>query len=377
MKKPIIIFLIIISSRLPVSGQDTLSFSGQLSTWLNYHNNKDLPINGGIRYLPQLSYGISNGKRYRADLEVSANITGNAGLRPFDSLPASAGIKPYRAWIRFSTEQLEIRLGLQKINFGSSMMIRPLMWFDQMDQRDPLHLTDGVWGILGRYYFLNNANIWIWGLYGNNKPRGWEIVPVNKNHPEFGGRLQLPVPAGEAAISFHHRVASSADLGSMMPSIEEIPENRIGFDSKWDLLAGFWIEGSFTHKGKDIGLLTNQMILNAGADYTFAAGNGLYLAAEQLFASSGESFTLSDPSLFSLVSLTYPLSMLDRLSAFVYYSWKDQKVFSFASWQRQYDNLSIYVMPFWNPETYRLPVQNGSQNLFAGRGIQLMFVYNH
>ena len=69
--------------------------------------------------------------------------------------------------MRYSSDQFELRLGLQKINFGSASMLRPLMWFDQMDPRDPLHLTDGVWGLLARYYFLNNANIWLWGLYGN------------------------------------------------------------------------------------------------------------------------------------------------------------------------------------------------------------------
>ena len=61
--------------------------------------------------------------------------------------------KPYRLWLRYSTSHLEIRAGLQKINFGSSNILRPLMWFDKMDFRDPLMLTDGVYALLGRYYF--------------------------------------------------------------------------------------------------------------------------------------------------------------------------------------------------------------------------------
>lgn len=35
------------------------------------------------------------------------------------------------------------------------------MRFDQVDPRDPLKLTDGVRGLLGRYCFLNNADIWL------------------------------------------------------------------------------------------------------------------------------------------------------------------------------------------------------------------------
>jgi hypothetical protein len=34
-------------------------------------------------------------------------------------------------------------------------------------------------------------------------------------------------------------------------------------------------------------------------------------------------------------------------------------------------------MGFLNPDTYQLPAQSGSQNLFSGKGIQLMFVFNH
>jgi len=55
-------------------------------------------------------------------------------------------------WIRLSTKQFELRAGLQKINFGSATLLRPLMWFDKIDPRDPLQLTDGVYALLARYY---------------------------------------------------------------------------------------------------------------------------------------------------------------------------------------------------------------------------------
>jgi len=364
---------------LPSSGQDTLRFSGQLSTWLNLNSENRLPLWGGIRYIPQLNYGFPPGKRGKLDTEFSVNLYGNAGLKPFDSLTASAKLKPYRIWARYATDQVEIRLGLQKLNFGSSLMLRPLMWFDQMDPRDPLQLTDGVWGLLGRYYFLNNANIWLWGLYGNNESRGWELVPVNKRIPEFGGRIQVPVPGGEAAISYHYRVADSRGMGKTILPVDKIPEHRIGFDTKWDLKAGIWLEGSFTHKSKNIGILTNQLILNAGADYTFRAGNGIYTAFEQLYASFDEQrlFESSNDANFSLLTISYPIGLFDRLSTIIYYNWDDSKIFSFINWQKQFDNITLYLMAFRNPDTYRLPAQTASQNIFAGRGIQIMFVYNH
>ena len=39
--------------------------------------------------------------------------------------------------------------------------------------------TNGVNALLGRYYFNNNANIWLWGLYGNEDPRGFDITQSN------------------------------------------------------------------------------------------------------------------------------------------------------------------------------------------------------
>ncbi len=252
------------------------------------------------------------------------------------------------------------------------------MWFDQLDPRDPLQLTDGVWGVLARYYFLNNANIWLWGLYGNNEIRGWEIIPVNRHIPEFGGRLQFPVPSGEMGLSYHHRVADSRMSEYSIPAIGNIPENKIGIDAKWDLVAGIWIEGSYTNKSRNVGIYTNQLSLTAGLDYTFGIGSGLYVAFEQLYASYDEKpFELKNDLSFSLMTVNYPLGLFDKLSAIVYYNWGNNTVYNFLNWQRQFDKTMLYVMAYWNPSTFQLPAQTSTQNIFAGKGIQLMFVFNH
>ena len=137
--------------------RDSLIFGGQASVWINYNPDKKLSLHSGVRYIPQVNYAINNGNR-KLDFELSLNLNAGAGIRPFDSIKGNADVKPYRAWMRYSGKQFDLRLGLQKINFGSAQMLRPLMWFDQVDPRDPLQMTDGVWGLLGRYYFLNNPN---------------------------------------------------------------------------------------------------------------------------------------------------------------------------------------------------------------------------
>lgn len=358
--------------------KDTLNISGQVSAWCNYNEQNTLPVITAGRYIPVIYYGINLTGNKHLDFEGSANLFGTFAFNPFDTADSKGSLKPYRIWMRFSSNQFELRLGLQKINFGSALMMRPLMWFDQTDPRDPLQLTDGVWALLARYYFLNNTNIWLWGLYGNNKPRGWDLVPSNKKIPEFGGRVQIPVPGGEAAITYHHRTADNRGMELSNNIFEKIPEDRFGFDSRWDLITGLWLEGTWTRKGSDIGNLTNQEVLNTGIDYTFGLGNGLYVAYEQLLLSHDQkAFKFANITSFSLLTLNYPLGVFDKVSLIIYYNWTEKSIFNFFTWQKQFDNIVLYVMGYWNPETYNLPAQTASRNYFAGKGIQVMFVFNH
>ncbi len=370
-------FLLLVLS-LNCLGQDSLRLKGQASAWMLYNGGNTLPFYLGGRYIPQLNYDIQLKEDRHIDFEDSININGRLGIHPFDTANADGQIKPYRLWVRYSTRQLEIRAGLQKINFGSASLMRPLMWFDQVDARDPLRLTDGVWGLLGRYYFLNNANIWLWGLVGNKDPRGWEFAATNIHYPEAGGRIQIPVPSGEAALTYHYRVADTRNMAEPVPQFSEIRENRIGFDIKLDLITGLWLEGSWVTKDKDLGILTNQEILNAGIDYTFGIGNGLYIAYEQLLASNDQKpFRFQNTTSFSLVSLSYPIGLFDNVSGIVYYDWKNRKAYNFVNWQKQFNNVTLYLMGYWNPDKYNIPTQGTGQTLFAGRGIQLMLVLNH
>jgi len=380
MRKAGIIFGFILQCLVTIiaSGQDSLTFKGQLSGWAMYNGNNDLPLYIGGRYIPQLNTSFLLKDDHKIDFEASANINGAYGFRPFDRDKATGQVKPYRLWGRYSTRQFELRAGLQKLNFGSASILRPLMWFDEMDPRDPLKLTDGVWGILGRYYFLNNANIWLWGLYGNDKPRGWEPTGTSTKYPEGGGRLQLPIPKGEVALSYNYRMADTRSLGELAQGYNEVREQRMGFDIKMDVVVGAWLEGSWARKEKDLGMFTNQEILNAGVDYTFSVGNGLYAIFEQLVAAGDEKpFAFQNTTTFSLLSLSYPVSLVDNLSGIVYFDWTSKKSYNFINWQKQFNNVTFYLMAFWNPEKYDIPAQGNGPNLYAGKGFQLMIVLNH
>ncbi len=371
---PVIFFLLF----QPAFSQERIRFKGQLSAYAHINPDNEYPWWNGGRYLPQVNFEIPSESGRLIDFEASANMYGNIGMRDFEAFSSNGDLKPYRMWVRYSTPQLEIRGGLQKINFGSASILRPLMWFDQMDPRDPLQLTDGVWGILGRYYTLNNTTFWLWALYGNDNLKGWEAVKTNAHIPEAGGRIQLPAGSGEAALSYHYRVADSRDLAEEHLRYEQVPEHRLGFDARFDRVIGYWIEASWKTMGKDLGMLSNQEILNLGLDYTFDLGNGLTVVYEQLLAAYDEKpFRFNESITFSLLNASYPVGLFDNISYILYYDWRNRAAYNFVNWQKQFNRLTVHLMGYSNPKSYRIPTVTTSDILFAGTGLQVMLVFNH
>lgn len=378
MKQKLIIYyflLVFLSSKL--IAQNPMVFDGQFSTVLSVNPDNRLGGFVGARYIPELSYQIDIDSFSFIDFELSTNFSGSTLFHPFDSTNTSSKISPYRLWARYSGKQFELRMGLQKIDFGSASLLRPIQWFNQIDPRDPLQLTNGVYGLLGRYYFLNNANIWLWVLYGNEKTRGFDLIETNKSSSEFGGRFQFPVPKGELTLSYHHRNANSLDQ-VITPQYESIPENRIGIDGKWDIGPGVWFELTYSHKSKDLSSFTNQALLNIGADYTFAIGNGLNMTAEHLMINYSKAFlTPKDIKHITAATVSYPLSLYDQLSSVFYYNWPTKDFTFFINYQHQFSNFVAYIMAFYNPTNQEGIQTNELLNNFSGPGIRLMFVYNH
>jgi hypothetical protein len=333
----------------------------------------------GFRYIPELDYKLNLNKGKSLTFMASVNVEGNMMLQPFDEYEMDGGGNPYRIWARYAGEQYEVRLGLQKIDFGSATILRPLQWFNQMDPRDPLRMTNGVYGALGRYYFLNNANIWAWILYGNEKRRGLDALETYYQHPEFGGRLQYPLPRGEVALSYHHRTARYLIPTEYMPYWEQVPENRIGLDGKWDVEIGLWVEASHIYKTENVGSLTNQTLMNLGADYTFLLGNGLNVMFEQLFMALDEkAFQFNERINFTATSLSYPLGLWGNMSSILYYDWNARGFNFFVNYQRQLKTMTGYLMAFYNSSYQQGVVQtSGDLNLFKGPGLRLMLVYHH
>lgn len=373
------VFLCTIPSQ--VNGQEC-EFRGEASTLLGINDSPEVTFRSTLRYIPSLLLNVPLGGEQSLDGELAVNLllSGNVERNQRPSTESTAEL--YRGWARYASPQFEFRAGLQKISFGSATLFRPLMWFDAIDPRDPLQVTTGVYGLLARYYFQSNANIWLWGLYGRNEIKGWEILPTKEGSAEFGGRVQIPLLSGETALTYNHRTAELRyDLPAQAGSSQQMltfPEDRIGFDGKWDVGPGIWIEGTVTRQSTGALPYPWQQALTLGSDYTISTGRGLTVMGEHFLQTYAETaFGPGETVQITGASLTYPVGLLDEALAIFYYDWRNSDAYAFLSWRRTYDSWMFSLMLFANPERPGLVVASQQSLPLLGRGFLLMAVFNH
>ena len=360
-----------------MNAQSNSEFDGQILGQANIGFGKESTKFLGTRYLPEFTFYKKIDSLSSFAIETSVNLSLSKTNTQGHSSDANSNLSPYRIWLRYLKKNWELRLGLQKIDFGSAQLLRPIQWFNQIDPRDPVGLTNGVYGLLIRHYFKNNSNLWLWGLYGNEKQRGLDALTTLNDSPEFGGRFQTFIPKGEAALSYHYREAGANNI-PFFENYYSSPEHRIGFDSKIDIGFGMWTELTYVHRTKNIGILTNQLLLNLGVDYTFRIGNGLTVSKEYLFSDSTDSMT--NESLrrgFSALSFNYPLGLSSSLSGLIYQQWNNNTQTLMLNYQQQFNNLSGYIILYYNPKTVEGIQQNDIFQSFSGPGIQFLIVFNH
>ncbi|MEA2106521.1 MAG: hypothetical protein U9P82_07345 [Bacteroidota bacterium] len=375
----IIFFIVIVLLNFKAAAQfmDTYT-KGQFISGLTINPEDPFQSQLGLQYFPSLLFNKKINDTYQFDWEFTLK-TNATYFWSNDSNDLNAQLKPYRGWVSFSGNQLDLRAGLHKINFGSASLLRPLMWFDKIDPRDPIQMTDGVHALLGRYYFLNNANIWLWFLYGNDETKGWEIFPSGKEQSEMGGRIQMPLLTGEIAATYHYREGLfKGTYADTLSNRSGFSENRYAIDGKFDFKIGMWFETALIHQNLDFTNQRYQRLTNLGADYTFGIGNGLGIVAEYFtYKKTEEVFGKGEGVEFVAASINYPINLINNLQAILYYDITNNDYYRFVNFSWTYDNWVIYVMGFWNPDNYQIYQNMGNTNLFSGYGAQIMVVFNH
>ncbi|MDD3052158.1 MAG: hypothetical protein PHR06_13575 [Candidatus Cloacimonetes bacterium] len=322
------------SNRLTLQGYEDLTAEGvKVEAQVDLLSNLDIDI-----------YQISS-------FEIFGQVSGKAELKDLFSVTENENdveVDLYRAWLRLGNHSTTLKLGLQQINFGSAQIHRPLQWFDYIDPLDSSEETEGVYAVLFRKYFLNGANIWLWGILAEKKPSENEYLTSKKNSLETGGRIQYPLSRGETALSFDFRkveMPDNSDLPVILPEKWcESNEYRFGFDTRLDFEFGLWTEYSLSYYEKN-GFLEDrfQSFGTVGIDYTFAWGNGLYALCEFSVIDSDwdiEGIQDFSRSLTSLM-LDYPLNLLDKIVILSNYDWKDKLPLQTILFRRTYDYLSL------------------------------------
>lgn len=358
--------LLIISFLLSTSVAGDLEFRGQLSvTGLGVYSTESWNKLFGLRYIPQLTHTEYLNDEMFVDTELHLNMFFN-----HDFSKSEQNIKLYRLKLRLATTQSETRVGLQKINFGPAYILRPLRWFDKLDPRDALGLTDGVYALSYKYNFLNNSQAWIWGLYRNSGTKGYDILPTSLKIPEFGGRYQFPLLDGESAVTFHSRIVDA--------NLFEYRETKVALDGRWDVELGLWFESVLQKNDHDLIPYKWTSMTTLGTDYTFDVGNGLHVIGEHMFsAASKEVFGTDVNSHISAVMMNYPISLFDGIMGMMFFSWDNHQLYKFVQWQRTYDNFIISLNMFHYPEG-NLPSFGNSDGLpNQGYGFQFTVIYNH
>ena len=338
------------------------NFSGQISGWGGYYKNGG--GNAGLRFLPRFTFESSLSNGLEIDGELSLNLRTRTTFSSFGELEDNTHGDLYRSWVRLSGERSEIRLGLQRINFGPARLLRSLQWFDSLDPRDPLEVTDGVWGILARTYFSNNSTLWLWGLYGNDDLKGPERFKSDESRPEYGFRCQFPVPRGEMAFTYHNRrLDREYARRHGLPRLTDGTENRYALDGTFDLGAGVWFEAALSHISIDSSDSLWTKYLTVGADYTFNIGSGLHVIGEHFIRSEEE-----EDFMTSALSLDYSLGILDTLTFIAFFDWQRRELSPSLSWQRTLDDWLLNVTAFYN--------SGERENAYSGTGILITISYN-
>lgn len=364
---PLLFFLV---SSFNLCLADEFDFSGQVSGWTVAGENAQ----AGLRYIPQADWEHSFSGKNKLDAELSLNLYGFTPYEPKEDFRADAKAKLYRTWIRSYGDHYEARLGLQRISFGPARLLRTLMWFDNVDPRDPLKLTDGVYALLGKYCFRNNANVWLWGLYGNKEKMGWDVFNTDKNKPEFGGRFQFPVPRGELAFSYDNRhIDKDAWRKMLTEPITSGLENRYAIDGSFDISIGAWFEANLNEIRISPDNSAWEKYLTLGADYTFNIGPGIHALCEHFIKSTDAEIREADKNItLSALSVDFNIGILDTITATAFYNWKNPGVYPNISWQRTYNNWLINLTFFMNPET-----EGTFGEYYSGTGGMCIVAYNY
>ena len=317
------------------------------------------PIESTIGYIPTFSMIKSLSNDQSMDMELAYRISRSySGDSMYYNNESS-----YRYWIRYSNEKLDARIGLQKIVFGTTFILRTLSWFDTIDPIDPTGQTEGVRALRLRWFPLDNLSFWNW------------IIANDSDTLAYGGRAEFSNTLGEWGITLHKDPSKSIKTIGQIPTPIIGPDNRLAIDYRFDGIIGLWNESAFFRSDK-----SKMTMFTVGADYTFPLAAGILLTTEYMSIKNRmNSLPSFDHSYFSIMAST-PLGITHDIMLISQMDLEEDRNYHYVKWSSTYDYYSLNFILSMSPKrsTYdtnglTLPVSLAG----FGTGLQIMLIYNH
>ena len=344
---------------LTTSFGQSLSTNGQL--WTNVLTSNDVPngqsyIESTMGYIPTLSLFKELPDNQLVDMEwayrLDRTYSGDSLLHYNES--------HHRYWVRYSSEKLEARLGLQKIVFGPSFVLRSLSWFDTIDLRDPTGQTDGVEAIRLRWFPSNSLSIWSW------------VINNDQDTLSYGSRVELSNSAGEWGLTYHQDPSKSLQPIGQIGIPVSGSHNRLAIDYRYDGFIGFWNESALISSDR-----AKIIMSTVGADYTLPIANGILVMAEYMSISNKFDSDESSQSYTALMA-TMPLGIINQLMLISHFDMEENHSYNYIRWNSTYDHYSLnFILSISPKRAEYLPIIMPNTLAGFGTGFQFMFIYNH
>ena len=344
---------------LTTSFGQSLSTNGQL--WTSTLTSNDVPdgqssIESTMGYIPTLSLFKELSDNQLVDMEwayrLDRTYSGDSLLYYNES--------HHRYWVRYSSEKLEARLGLQKIVFGPSFVLRSLSWFDTIDLRDPTGQTDGVEAIRLRWFPSNSLSIWSW------------VINNDQDTLSYGSRVELSNSAGEWGLTYHQDPSKSLQPIGQIGIPVSGSHNRLAIDYRYDGFIGFWNESALISSDR-----SEIIMATVGADYTLPIASGILVMAEYMSISNkidSDELTQS----YTALMASMPLGMVHQLMFISQFDLEENHSYNYLRWSSTYDHYSLnFILSISPKRSEYLPITMPNSLAGFGTGFQFMFIYNH
>tara|TARA_B100000959_G_C14940915_1_gene607767 strand:- start:698 stop:1723 length:1026 start_codon:yes stop_codon:yes gene_type:complete len=336
-------FYILFLSNLLVSA---FHHNGQLWIDCNSDNNIESSIAG---YIPQF-----NMKNKNVEFSYSNKIIiENSDYSNQD----------YRYWARYKNNIIDLKIGLQKISFGSAFILRNLNWFDSIDFRNTTNQTIGQEALQLKYFSKTDYNFNLW------------VLPDNNEDISYGSRVEFSNNFGNYGIVFYkdnthynHSIINMPQIISnqnFLIDFLQLKENeRFGIDYRYDGIFGLWLESTYIKSTNNLNLLNSINFATIGFDYTVNMYNGIYLMYELMsYKFEAIDNSVLDGNISSLM-IQCPIGILYNLSFIRIFDNQIKDTYSLIRLITKYDYFTVNYSYSINPNEY-------------GNNFQVKLIYNY